>query len=237
MSLSFSRLVSEAIMYCYRSFTLFLVVFDIYCIIVMLLHCLSYPCHIPTIFFHTYIGFVFMFSILPLFAYLLQMSRSFCSSSFNPFVLLYGCEGETFYSMVERKYWDVYLFGYYRWNHIPDFLVATPTLIVGGMCCLYALITTYHTHVYWIIPMIMHMCVLLTICITTANIQIVTRMLMSSTPLFVWYAASVFKRSKWIQLYWIGYCVTGSVLFALFLPWTCYVCYKHAIPEWKTTLI
>lgn len=187
--------------------------------------------HISTIFFHRYIGFVCMFSILPLFAYLLQMSRSFCSSSFNPFVLLYGCEGETFYSMVERKYWDVYLFGYYRWNHIPDFLVATPTLIVGGMCCLYALITTYQTHVYWIIPMIMHMCVLLTICITTANIQIVTRMLMSSTPLFVWYAASVFKRSKWIQLYWIGYCVTGSVLFALFLPWTCYVCYKHAIPE------
>lgn len=152
------------------------------------------------------------------------MSHTFCCTSLNPFVLLFGCQGKTFYSMVEKKYWDVSLFGYYQLRHLPDFLIAAPSLFLGIAGCVRCSIWALHTQSLWILPLVAHSFTLITICLTTANVQIVTRLLLSSSPLFVWEVVSFAKRWHILLVYWVGYCIVGSVVFALFLPWTFHVC-------------
>ena len=60
--------------------------------------------------------------------------------------------------------------------------------------------------------------------LTTAHVQISTRLLCSSCPALYWYAAHLVTTSKpWGSVY-LGYCllyiVLGSILHPLWLPWT-----------------
>ena len=163
-------------------------------------------------------------SVSPFFFYLLSMSRTFCCTSSNPFLLLFGCEGKTFYSMVEQKYWDVRLFGYYQLRHLPDFIIAAPSLFLGVASCVQGFTRAFQTRSFWALSLVAHSVTLLVICLTTANVQIVTRLLLSSSPLFVWENALFARRWPILLVYWVGYCFVGSVVFALFLPWTFCVC-------------
>lgn len=163
-------------------------------------------------------------SVSPFFFYLLSMSRTFCCTSPNPFLLLFGCEGKTFYSMVEQKYWDVRLFGYYQLRHLPDFIIAAPSLFLGVASCVQGFTRAFQTRSFWALSLVAHSVALLVICLTTANVQIVTRLLLSSSPLFVWENALFARRWPILLVYWVGYCFVGSVVFALFLPWTFCVC-------------
>ena len=74
--------------------------------------------------------------------------------------------------------------------------------------------------------MALHLAALLLTCLVVANVQIVTRMVLSASPLFIWGVESLIskKRGRWILLYWVGYYLIGSVVFSLFLPWTFRVC-------------
>ena len=157
------------------------------------------------------------------------MSRLFCSASSNPVLLLFGCQGTTFYSMVEKKYWDVSLFGYYQLRHLPDFLIATPSLFLGLVSSVKCSRRAWHARSFWALSLTAHSFTLLAISLTTANVQIVPRLLLSSSPLIVWEAARLATRRRTLLVYWLGYCLVGSVVFALFLPWTFRVCDKHDI--------
>ena len=77
---------------------------------------------------------------------------------------------------------------------MPDFCIAMPTLVLS----VYAAVTSCQ--------------------------RIVTRMVVSNCPLFLWSVASLLCKREWTKkvmlFYWVGYFVVGTGVFSLFLPWT-----------------
>ena len=76
-----------------------------------------------------------------------------------------------------------------------------------------------------LVPMLLHLIAVTAICLTVANVQIITRMVLSNSPLFVWHVAALLQRGgvsmkKALLVYWLGYFCVGTAAFSLFLPWT-----------------
>lgn len=76
-----------------------------------------------------------------------------------------------------------------------------------------------------LVPMLLHLAAVTAICLTVANVQIITRMVLSNSPLFVWHVAALLQRGgvstkKALLVYWLGYFCVGTAAFSLFLPWT-----------------
>ena len=74
-------------------------------------------------------------------------------------------------------------------------------------------------------PLLVHTALLALLCLFVAHVQIVTRMVASSSPLWYWAMARVALRQRTLAssllLGWAAvYACVGTVLFALFLPWT-----------------
>lgn len=114
---------------------------------------------------------------------------------------------------------------------IPDFLIALPTVILS------ILSLRFYSKSYEYLPLYFHLVAILLICLTTANVQVITRMVISSCPLYIWYAAHLYdtKSKLWrvmISVYWLGYCFVGTCVFSLFLPWT-YECLFSSIHFWS----
>lgn len=103
-----------------------------------------------------------------------------------------------------------------------DFLLATPTVLLSVAVIVQAFKEKR------LRMMALHLASLLLTCLLVANVQIVTRMVLSASPLFIWGVESFISRKngRWILLYWMGYYWIGSVMFSLFLPWTFLVCYN-----------
>ena len=66
---------------------------------------------------HQQVFLLLILSLSPFLSYLDYQASVFCPTEgfFNQWI---GCHGKTVYSYVERKYWNVQLFGYYSWNHV-----------------------------------------------------------------------------------------------------------------------
>ena len=45
-----------------------------------------------------------------------------------------------------------------------------------------------------LVPMLLHLAAVTAICLTVANVQIITRMVLSNSPLFVWHVAALLQR-------------------------------------------
>ncbi|KAK8810111.1 hypothetical protein WA538_003662 [Blastocystis sp. DL] len=85
----------------------------------------STPRQRRTLFFWVKTGVIMALCVSPLILYLIVNAAAFCtpSSSWNPLIILFACNGTTIYSSVEEKYWNVRPFGYYSWNHVNLFAV------------------------------------------------------------------------------------------------------------------
>lgn len=114
------------------------------------------------------------------------------------------------YSYIQSHYWNVGFLHYYTWKQIPNFLLATPILvIILNFCCnflqqhtRYCLylglldnkatkkITLFERQ---ICPFVLHGLFLALFCILFVHIQVSTRLLASSSPLLYWYCANYFK--------------------------------------------
>lgn len=76
------------------------------------------------------------------------------------------------------------------------------------------------------LPAYLHLACLLFICITTANVQIITRMVFSNSPFFIWEVERLLEHSTskythiLIMSYWLLYFFVGIAAFSMFLPWT-----------------
>lgn len=86
------------------------------------------------------------------------------------------------------------------------------------------------------LPLYLHLTSILCICLLHANVQIITRMVISSCPLFIWFVSTLFetKSNTWrvlLSIYWIGYCMIGTCVFSLFLPWTYNYLFKYMYYE------
>ena len=110
------------------------------------------------------------------------------------------------YSHLQTKYWNVGLLQSYQWKQLPNFILATPVIVL----CIYLCIQYYYinkntitittipykytnnnniNNIYlyikclkkhYLLPHIIHMCVLLIVCVLFAHIQVTTRVLFSS---------------------------------------------------------
>uniref|UniRef100_A0A915ID70 GPI mannosyltransferase 2 n=1 Tax=Romanomermis culicivorax TaxID=13658 RepID=A0A915ID70_ROMCU len=140
-----------------------------------------------------------IFSILlfmsPFFIFQRYLFEIFCSSkpyldicrNFDPFQ----------YNAVQKKYWDVGFLSYYRLKNIPRFLISSPIVFLSFKSCVY----------FWRFddqnwtPKILHLSFLTIYGLLYVNVEILTRFLLSASPLILWYCA--FK---------VQYCIMNSYL-------------------------
>lgn len=150
------------------------------------------------------------------------------------------------YSYIQSKYWNVGFLNYYEFKQIPNFLLATPILLFILSDTLRYLKRTISlrplgiNRAFWAenerrFVYVAHVFFLWAVCILYVHIQVSTRMLASSSPILYWVSAHYFYKegcgtnwwsspkslmTKFIRLWFFGYIVVGTTLFANFYPWT-----------------
>nr|XP_002735639.1 PREDICTED: GPI mannosyltransferase 2-like [Saccoglossus kowalevskii] len=118
------------------------------------------------------------------------------------------------YSHIQEKYWNNGLFKYYEWKQIPNFMLATPMVVfcswaVWDYCRVRWNYIKYlglkpkkykeddddkiHIGYYGdgVFVYLCHMIVLVVFGVLFMNVQVITRFISSSCPLFYWFAAAM----------------------------------------------
>ena len=118
------------------------------------------------------------------------------------------------YSWIQREYWGNGLFSYWTWKQIPNFLLASPMILIScnAMMMKHVLVDkTRKSFLYQCFRM--HWILLFIIAFLTMNIQVTTRFL-SACPSLYWYLARTFlstrKSRYWIVAYSICYMFLGT---------------------------
>ena len=154
------------------------------------------------------------------------------------------------YSFLQQKYWNQGFLQYFQLKQIPNFLLATPIILIiglGAMKYLYSngkMLKTLGLRVIqtnakknddaktsppsvWSNPRIFaHFAHSLSIMIFgffCIHVQVLTRLIASSSPMLYWISASQIHNSVWEKLfksYFILYFFLGLAMFCNFLPWT-----------------
>ncbi|ODV91074.1 glycosyltransferase family 76 protein [Tortispora caseinolytica NRRL Y-17796] len=125
------------------------------------------------------------------------------------------------YGFVQDKYWNVGFLRYWTLAQIPNFLFATPTIILFHMSARYYR-GDIALHPYIFVQMMM-----LISAIFMWHVQIITRVA-SCLPIAYWYIAemishgarnpSIAKGSRYAVYYFILWTLSQAVLFAAFMP-------------------
>lgn len=148
------------------------------------------------------------------------------------------------YSYVQEKYWkNIGFLSYFQFKQIPNFLLASP--------CIFLLLKFgfeyFHNNNIIFLGLrnqdkadfvyVVHSTFLTIFCLFYIHIQVTTRMLASSSPVFYWACAKYYKfplnlnkitynritygfKSKLVALYFFTYFIVGTALFVNFLPFT-----------------
>lgn len=148
------------------------------------------------------------------------------------------------YSYVQEKYWEnIGFLNYFQFKQIPNFLLASP--------CIFLLLKFgfkyfQNNNIIYLglrkqdkldFVYVVHSTFLTIFCLFCIHVQVTTRMLASSSPVFYWACASYFKfplhfnrttfnlvcknnKSKLVILYFLTYFIVGIALFVNFLPFT-----------------
>lgn len=160
------------------------------------------------------------------------------------------------YSYIQSHYWDVGFFKYFELKQIPNFLLAFPMISFMLFKSLQFVKNNFKNCLklgfvkgdFSIFPFVLHGLFLTIFCFFFVHIQVTTRMIASSTPVFYWFCSDFFGKQKskgktnfknkillfiyslgpkdfYIQrliilLWFLIYFVIGTVLFSNFLPWT-----------------
>lgn len=167
------------------------------------------------------------------------------------------------YSHVQTKYWELGFLKYYKVQKIPNILLAIPCVILIYLpsyeyikinilpvkylelqpikcryCTKYKMVNDYTKCTIFVF--ICHALFLLHFGLFFMHVEVITRMMMSSSPFIYWFVASRYLCElkvkqlvfdfKYIQnlslflkcylFYCFSYCVIGTFLHVNFLPWT-----------------
>lgn len=124
------------------------------------------------------------------------------------------------YSFVQKEYWNLGLFTYYEAKQIPNFLLASPAIAISvGAMSRFKIDKA-------VVPLPFYAQMLASLCIALSvmHVQVFTRMVCSSSPLFFWYAADLTQRksgiSYFVLLYFSFYMLLGASMFCAYFPWT-----------------
>lgn len=148
------------------------------------------------------------------------------------------------YSYIQEKYWkNIGFLSYFQFKQIPNFLLASP--------CIFLLLKYgfeyFHCNTIIYLGLrnqdkpdfayVVHSTLLTIFCLFCIHVQVTTRMLASSSPVFYWACASYFKfplnfnkttlslvlndfKCKLVMSYFFTYFIIGIALFVNFLPFT-----------------
>jgi phosphatidylinositol glycan class V len=174
--------------------------------------------------------------ILPFVAYLYWSYTLYCGS--EPHVLRPWCQHwlPDIYSYVQATYWNVGFLKYYQLKQIPNFLLATPIVILSlwGILSYGQKISRMESRGYYsaaLLPFILYWSFLLVFGVLFMHVQVLTRFL-SSCPPFYWFCATFFRyteeqpwskfasSSSLILFYFLLFSLLGIIMFPNFLPWT-----------------
>lgn len=124
------------------------------------------------------------------------------------------------YTYVQEKYWNIGLFRYYEKKQLPNFLLALPSLFLSFEAIIH--FGFRKRIVPW--PFLVHALVLLLVAVPFMHIQVYTRFIASSSPLFYWYCAEITRwksaPSYFVCLYFAFYTMLGTAMFCSYFPWT-----------------
>jgi len=163
------------------------------------------------------------------------------------------CEtNDTIYGYVQKTFWRVFPFGYYRLRNIPQFLLMTPALIVCVFTLIYFLVDNvnkatsraisdpknfsikaktksfFHFIRFlvfdcWETPYVAQLWVLTLLTLFVANVNILTRLVVSC-PIFFWTAERLIRGGsfwgKTVLVSQMVFAVIGPVLHSAGLNWT-----------------
>lgn len=148
------------------------------------------------------------------------------------------------YTYVQEKYWkNMGFLGYFQFKQIPNFLLASPCIFI---LLKFGIEYFYQNNFIYLglrrqdksdFVYVVHSTFLTIFCLFCIHVQVTTRMLASSSPVFYWACASYFKcplyfnaklfsriyddvKSRLVLLYFFTYFVIGTALFVNFLPFT-----------------
>lgn len=129
------------------------------------------------------------------------------------------------YRHVQAKYWDVGIFQYYQIKKLPNFLLAFPVTYLILMGALkHSKITSRLIARKKQLPYYVQGVVLTLFCGLTINVEVLTRLLTSSCPVFYWICADFSQESRWknraLKIYFVSYFLLGTALHSNFYPWT-----------------
>lgn len=148
------------------------------------------------------------------------------------------------YSYVQEEYWkNMGFLSYFQFKQIPNFLLASPCIFI---LLKFGIEYFYQNNIIYLgfrnqdkpdFVYVVHSTFLTLFCLFCIHVQVTTRMLASSSPVFYWACASYFKfplyfnttvfnhiykdyKSRFVVLYFFTYFVIGTALFVNFLPFT-----------------
>ncbi|TNJ29672.1 Phosphatidylinostol glycan, Class V [Giardia muris] len=132
-------------------------------------------------------------------------------------------ESMQLYSAIQERYWNVGFGRYWKLKNLPRFLLASPWIY-------------YSLHSLWMelqrilkedrfrpsprLAVCLHNMALCILVVSTANVEILTRILFSSTPWLYGYLSTQRKEDQLWKYLFVGYASLGCLLFGCFLPWT-----------------
>eukprot|EP00397_Hematodinium_sp_SG-2012_P043484 GEMP01048347.1.p1 GENE.GEMP01048347.1~~GEMP01048347.1.p1 ORF type:complete len:385 (+),score=83.35 GEMP01048347.1:105-1259(+) len=128
------------------------------------------------------------------------------------------------YSHIQKHIWHNGFMAYWELKQIPNFLLASPVLLVSWRgAFLWAKEQIRHrslriTLAGKLTPYVLHVGALASLAFFCFNVQISTRLLVSGSPALIWMLASADDAP--VCLYCISYIIVGAMLHANFLPWT-----------------
>lgn len=139
------------------------------------------------------------------------------------------------YSFVQERFWGVGLFKYYQLRKLPNFLLASPMLILVSFIFKYYLECSKSSSnlikkglggQFWnktalLLPFILHLLFLTLFSVLFINIEVTTRLVCSSSPLVFWSVCKFPRKWQYVcRIYFGAYFLAGAFAFSNFLPWT-----------------
>lgn len=187
---------------------------------------------------------------LPFVAFQYYGFMLFCRSAITPPWCKYSLVPLP-YSYMQKQYWNVGFLKYYELKQLPNFLLAMPVILMGVLGIfewlknqtwsdLFQEIVSPTRRVTGILSSnvfvyVVHLSFLLIFGMTSMHVQVVTRFVVSSSPMIYWFAAgwtmprkcdkhdaTMYSnlKSNLVYIYFLVYFWLGFVLHCNFYPWT-----------------
>lgn len=169
------------------------------------------------------------FIALAFFGVQLYAYRVYCTgTSYNPFARKpewCAYRLPLIYSYIQSRYWNIGLFRYWTLNNIPNFLFALPTLYLMYLSAIASPPDGGAQRV--LMPLRIVQIVMLISALLTWHVQIVTRVVSSTSPLIYWFVEEGLRKSKSLKKarfarrvvrFWMVWIVVQGLLFSVYLP-------------------